>query len=123
MGTSLRSVGLRWIHGHGRESMLLIIGVATSVGWLLALFAGMIAARSPRPRVGRAAAPGGTMPLGIDEPPAVVSLLAGNLAGYGYPATLLDLAARGWLRLGCPAAGPGGGGPGVCVVVARPPPP
>jgi hypothetical protein len=101
--------------------MLLIIGVATSVGWLLALFAGMTAARSPRPRAGRAAAPGGTMPLGIDEPPAVVSLLAGNLAGYGYPATLLDLAARGWLRLACPEAGPAGADPVMCVIVASPP--
>src|SRR5215471_9023225 len=29
------------------------------------------------------------------EPPAVVSLLAGHLDDTGYPATLLDLAARG----------------------------
>ena len=34
------------------------------------------------------------------EPPAVVSLLAGRLARDGYPATLLDLAARGWMGLG-----------------------
>jgi len=33
------------------------------------------------------------------EPPAVVSLLAGHLDDTGYPATLLDLAARGWFRL------------------------
>ena len=46
----------------------------------------------------------------MDEPPAVVSLLAGNLDAYGYPATLLDLAARGWLRLAGPEVGrrPGG---------------
>src|SRR5580693_10507196 len=89
--------------------MLLIIGVATSVGWLLALFAGMTAARSPRPRAGRAAVHGGTMPPGIDEPPAMVSLLAGNLDAYGYPGTLLDLAARGWLRLAGPEVGPEAG--------------
>ena len=34
-----------------------------------------------------------------DEPPAVVSLLAGRLDSTGYPATLLDLAARGWFGL------------------------
>jgi hypothetical protein len=39
------------------------------------------------------------------EPPAVVSLLAGQLKRTGYPATLLDLAARGWFGLS--ATGPG----------------
>ena len=104
--------------------MLLIISVATSIGWLLALFAGMTAARSPRPRAGRAAGQAGATPPGMDEPPAVVSLLAGNLDAYGYPATLLDLAARGWLRLAGPEAGPPGGsapGPVMCVIVAGPP--
>jgi hypothetical protein len=89
--------------------MLLIISVATSAGWLLALFAGMSATRSPRPRV----APG------TGESPAVVSLLAGNLASCGYPATLLDLAARGWLGLTSP--GPGAG-PVMCVIASSPPP-
>src|ERR1700728_478375 len=123
MGTSLPSVGHRRIHGHGRESMVLIISVATSIGWLLALFAGMTAARSPRPRAGRAAVHADATPPGMDEPPAVVSLLAGNLDAYGYPATLLDLAARGWLRLAGPEAGPGGSAPGpvMCVIVASPP--
>src|ERR1700733_14236360 len=110
MGTSLPSVGHRRIHGRGRESMLLIISVATSIGWLLALFACMTAARSPRPRVGRAAVHAGATPPGMDEPPAVVSLLAGNLDAYGYPATLLDLAARGWLRLTRPEGGGAGAG-------------
>jgi hypothetical protein len=41
-----------------------------------------------------------------DEPPAVVSLLAGRLERDGYPATLLDLAARGWI--GLDETGPGG---------------
>lgn len=36
---------------------------------------------------------------GGDEPPAVISLLAGRLDETGYPATLLDLAARGWFGL------------------------
>ncbi len=40
-----------------------------------------------------------------DEPPAVVSLLAGHLDSTGYPATLLDLAARGWFRLAEPEPG------------------
>jgi Predicted membrane protein (DUF2207) C-terminal domain len=107
--------------------MLLIISVATSAGWLLALLAGMSAARSPRPRAGRpgragrAAAGGYRVTTGIDEPPAVVSLLAGNLDAYGYPATLLDLAARGWLRLAGPEAGPAGTGPVMCVIVGSPP--
>jgi hypothetical protein len=110
--------------------MLLIISVATAAGWLLALLAAMAAPRSPRPMGGRAAmvpggavpggaVPGGAVAPGGDEPPAVVSLLAGNLDAYGYPATLLDLAARGWLRL----AGPGGGpatGPVMCVIVGSP---
>jgi hypothetical protein len=39
------------------------------------------------------------------EPPAVVSLLAGHLDGTGYPATLLDLAARGWFDLAEPEPG------------------
>jgi hypothetical protein len=106
----------------------LIISVATSIGWLLALFAGMTAARSPRPRSGRAAVHAGATPPGMDEPPAVVSLLAGNLDAYGYPATLLDLAARGWLRLAGPEVGPAVGpagvsapGPVMCVIVASPP--
>jgi hypothetical protein len=33
------------------------------------------------------------------EPPALVSLLAGHLHRDGYPATLLDLAARGWFGM------------------------
>jgi hypothetical protein len=101
--------------------MLLIISVATTAGWLLALLAGMAAARPPRPIAGRAAVvPAGTVAPGSSEPPAVVSLLAGNLDAYGYPATLLDLAARGWLRL----TGPGGtpaADPVMCMIVGSPP--
>ena len=39
------------------------------------------------------------------EPPAVISLLAGHLDDTGYPATLLDLAARGWFTLAEPEPG------------------
>jgi hypothetical protein len=39
------------------------------------------------------------------EPPAVISLLAGRLDDTGYPATMLDLAARGWFRLAEPEPG------------------
>jgi len=50
------------------------------------------------------------------EPPAVVSLLAGHLDGTGYPATLLDLAARGWFRLAEPEPGRL-----MCLLPPRPP--
>jgi Predicted membrane protein (DUF2207) len=100
--------------------MLLIISAATSAGWLLALLAGMSAARPQRRRPGRAAAGGYPVTPGTGEPPAVVSLLAGNLDAYGYPATLLDLAARGWLRVTGPDAGPAAG-PVMCVIAASPP--
>jgi hypothetical protein len=100
--------------------MLLIIGAAAAAAWLLALLAGMSATRPPRPRAGSAAAPGDPVTPGTGEPPALVSLLSGNLDGCGYPATLLDLAARGWLRLDGPGDGPAGGGPVMCTI-ARPP--
>jgi hypothetical protein len=98
----------------------LIISAAASAAWLLALLAGMSAARSPRPRAGSAAAPGDAVMPGIDEPPALVSLLAGNLDACGYPATLLDLAARGWLRLAGPVDGPAVGGPVMCTIASPP---
>jgi hypothetical protein len=105
----------------GGKSMLLIISVATAVGWVIALLAGMAAPRSPRLAAGRAAmVPADAVAAGGDEPPAVISLLAGNLDAYGYPATLLDLAARGWLRLAGPGDGPATG-PVMCLIVGRPP--
>ena len=101
--------------------MLLIISVATTAGWLLALLAGMAAPRSPQPAAGRTAiVRADTVAPGSDEPPAVISLLAGNLGAYGYPATLLDLAARGWLRLAGPGDGPAVG-PVMCVIVGNAP--
>ena len=99
--------------------MLLIISAAASAAWLLALLAGMSATRPPRPRAGSAAAPGDPVTPGVDEPPALVSLLAGNLEACGYPATLLDLAARGWLRLSGPGDGPAAG-PVMCTIASRP---
>lgn len=82
--------------------MLIILTAATVAGWL-ALWA-VLAARTsaaPAARAGvRPAQPPGT------ESPAVVSLLAGRLRAFGYPATLLDLAARGWFRLEARAGGP-----------------
>ncbi len=63
------------------------------------------------------AADGNRRPLSAsEEPPAVVSLLAGRLEAYGYPATLLDLAARGWLRLAAAESGPV-----MCVIAGDPP--
>jgi len=100
--------------------MLLIISAAASAAWLLALLAGMSAARSPRPRAGSAATPGDAATPGIDEPPALVSLLAGNLDACGYPATLLDLAARGWLRLAVYSDGLAAGGPVMCTIASPP---
>jgi Predicted membrane protein (DUF2207) len=97
--------------------MLLIISVVTAAGWLVALLVAMATPRPARPVAGRTAAGrAGPVAPGGDEPPAVVSLLAGNLGAYGYPATLLDLAARGWLWL----AGPGDG-PVMCLIVGGPP--
>ena len=88
--------------------MPLILTAATIAGWL-ALWA-MLATRTSR---ARAPAPGDgpPRPAGV-EPPAVVSLLAGRLESGGYPATLLDLAARGWFRL----EGRAGGDPMMCVL-------
>ena len=61
------------------------------------------------------------------EPPAVVSLLAGRLKQDGYPATLLDLAARGWIgldeaepsRVMCRPAGGRAGDPGLTAYERR----
>jgi hypothetical protein len=82
--------------------MLIILTAVTVAGWL-ALWA-VLAAR-PSPAASSPAGEGPPQPAGT-EPPAVVSLLAGRLESLGYPATLLDLAARGWFRLEAPAGGP-----------------
>jgi len=64
-----------------------------------------------------ATAPGTAQtPVASEAPPAVVSLLAGHLDSTGYPATLLDLAARGWFDLA-------GAEPGrlMCLIAPDPP--
>jgi len=48
------------------------------------------------------------------EPPAVLSWLAGRLDRDGFPATLIDLAARGWCRFGT-------GRPVICELTAEAP--
>jgi hypothetical protein len=72
------------------SAMLAVLAVAAAVGWLL-VFTALMA----WPWTGRTEADGGSLPSPGTEPPAVVSLLVGRLDGLGYPATLLDLAARG----------------------------
>jgi hypothetical protein len=53
-----------------------------------------------------------------DEPPAVLSLLAGELDRTGFGATLVSLAARGWFQV----RGPGDPAtPAMCVVAAETP--
>jgi hypothetical protein len=69
------------------------VEVATGA-WLALLALTALGTRCWRP------APGPASLALRGEPPAVVSLLAGRLDRDGYPATLLDLAARGWIGLG-----------------------
>jgi hypothetical protein len=64
-----------------------------SCAWLIVLALTVLRTRLWRP------APGRPSLTPRAEPPAVVSLLAGRLKRDGYPATLLDLAARGWIGL------------------------
>jgi hypothetical protein len=79
--------------------MLFILAAAAAAGWL-ALWAVLAGRTSPGTAPGTAQAQGEVPPRPAgSEPPAVVSLLAGRLAAVGYPATLLDLAARGWFGL------------------------
>jgi len=67
---------------------------AASGAWLAVIALIALCTRPWRP------APGPASLAMRGEPPAVVSLLAGRLHRDGYPATLLDLAARGWMGLG-----------------------
>jgi len=85
--------------------VILTVTVATAGGWLL-LWIWLVS------RTGMEA---GIESAGI-ESPAVVSLLAGRLQAFGYAATLLDLAARGWFRV---EERPGG--PVMCVLGGNPP--
>ena len=79
--------------------MLLSLWLVATGSWLVLIALVTVATRLRRPRP---AAPALAL---RDEPPAVVSLLAGQLKRTGYPATLLDLAARGWFALS--STGPG----------------
>jgi len=87
--------------------MLIIVTAASVAGWL-ALWA-VFAVRTSA--TAKAAARQGPPQQVGTEPPAVVSVLSGHLLTRAYPATLLDLAARGWFRLETRA-----GGPAMCVL-------
>jgi hypothetical protein len=89
--------------------VLIIVVAATLTGWLLLVFLTFTGQRQASARPARDPHVG-------DEPPAVVSHLAGLLNSAGYQATLLDLAARGWFRLDRSAAGPT-----MCVLLETPP--
>ena len=74
--------------------MITLAVEVTSGAWLALLALTALRTRWWRP------APGPASLTLRGEPPAVVGLLAGRLHRNGYPATLLDLAARGWIGLG-----------------------
>jgi hypothetical protein len=97
------------------------VAAVAAAGWLLLFIVLLAAPPSPQARRGvpgddQARYPG-------DEPPAVVSLLAGQLGRLGFGATLVDLAIRGWFQVSG-SAGPAGqapAGPAMCVVPAEAP--
>jgi hypothetical protein len=69
------------------------VAVFASCAWLSLLATALLGTLPWRPPAGRRS-------LALrGERPAVVSLLAGRLSSDGYPATLLDLAARGWFAI------------------------
>jgi hypothetical protein len=86
-----------------------------SAGWLFLFVVLLIAPPSPGPRRGGSPGDGTDRGPDGDEPPAVVSLLAGKLDRTGFGATLVSLAARGWFQVRGP------GGPAMCVVPAETP--
>jgi hypothetical protein len=103
-------------------AVLVSLWLITTGSWLALLALVTVATLRPRPAPAAATLNPGT------EPPAVVSLLAGQLKRTAYPATLLDLAARGWFALS--ATGPGqvtcrvrpggvGAGPGLLAYESR----
>src|SRR5262249_56159159 len=77
--------------------MVGIIAIATAVGWLLAFSLCAVVTRLP-PRPAGAAAP---WPGQAGERPALANLTVtrGRLNGGAYPATILDLAAKGHLAI------------------------
>ena len=91
------------------------VAVAAAAGWLL-LFIVLLAV-PPFPGARREGGPESTG----DEPPAVISQLAGKLGELGWGATLADLAARGWFQVSAPWGPAGSAGPAMCVVPAETP--
>src|SRR5881392_1304837 len=84
------------------------VAAIAGAGWLLLFVVLLIVPPSPGPHEGggqgegRTARTGRTrMPHPGEVPPAVVSLLARRLERSGFGATLVDLAARGWVRGAC----------------------
>jgi Predicted membrane protein (DUF2207) len=76
------------------SAMIKLVAEVASGAWAAALVLIVLGTRWRRP------APGPASLALRGEPPAVVSLLAGCLDRDGYPATVLDLVARGWIGLG-----------------------
>jgi hypothetical protein len=74
--------------------MIKLVAEVASGAWAALLVLTALGTRWRRP------APGPASLALRGEPPAVVSLLAGRLDRDGYPATVLDLVARGWIGLG-----------------------
>ncbi len=74
--------------------MITLAAEVVSCAWLVLMALTALCTRWWRP------APGPASLALRGEPPAVVSLLAGRAEHDGYHATLLDLAARGWIGLG-----------------------
>jgi hypothetical protein len=74
-----------------------------SAGWLFLFVVLLIAPPSPGPRRGGGPDDGTDRGPDGDEPPAVVSLLAGKVDRTGFGATLVSLAARGWFQVRGPA--------------------
>jgi hypothetical protein len=91
------------------------VAVIAGAGWLFLFVVLLIVPPSPGPHEG--GGPG-------DVPPAVVSLLARRRERFGFGATLVDLAARGWFEVRAPAGAAGSAGPGgpaLCMVPAETP--
>ncbi len=113
---NVASAGTVHIFGSHKRSargyaLLFILTAVTVVGWFA--LCGALGARTSSSAT---AGGGGPSQAADPEPPAVISLLARRLESTGYPATLLDLAARGWFRLESPP-----GRPVMCVLSASRP--
>jgi hypothetical protein len=110
---------------------VLVVAAIASAAWLGLFVVLLVAPPSPGPRRGGGPGDGTAREPGGDEPPAVVSLLAGKLDKTGFAATLAGLAARGWFQVRPPASPPGPTmqvrppapppGPAMCVIAAQAP--